>query len=141
MTKTAQEIRQIIKDAYPNVRHIQTWALDKDYEVPTLAELLAVLEERSNSPAVQKMWQTMKDNPDRYDCDDYTLQLHAMIRARRPRWPFGGATGDLKEMVVRVHDRCICITQEGLKTIEATDISFPVFDADPNDYELFYSRV
>jgi hypothetical protein len=142
MTKTAKKIRQQYKDAYPDVRHIQPWTLDREYIIPTEIELRQMLETLGKSPSVQKMWKVMQDNPAQYDCDDFVRQLVALVRARRPLWPFGGATGTLKEAIsVTTHDRATCITQSGMKDIEAMEIPFVVMDANPDNYEIFFARI
>jgi len=132
MKKTATEVEKTIKKHFPKLKYI--WLLDKEYELPTLAELEEMIEERLNSPAAKKLFELMASSDD-YDCDDRTLQLRAMIKARRPRWPMPECIGFLKELIETVHSRFLCDTEEGLKVIEGEGGS--IFDPDLKDYEVF----
>jgi len=134
MKKTANEVKKTIKGHFPKLKYI--WLLDRGYTLPTVSELEDMIKERLESPATQKLWALMKANDDDYDCDDFTIQLRAMIKARRPKWPVPECIGILNEGIVEtVHSRFLCDTQGGLKIIEGEDGS--VLEPNIADYEPF----
>ena len=101
MKKTSTEaIRNVLWRVYPDLRHI--WLVDRGYELPDFDSVKALVEASGISAL------------DLEDCDDYSLQSHAYVRMRNPKWAYGEVIGFLDEgMGEFVHAMNLAITAQG----------------------------
>lgn len=121
MVITSKDIREILKDIWPDLDHI--WLTDSKYTSIESGLLSVIL---SNS----KLPETIFIN-DLWDCDNYALQLHAQVQKFQYEsflrnkttgsaysWAFGECLGTSFNNKQEVHAVNIAITNSGIRLIE-----------------------
>ena len=132
---TSKQLEKEYYAAYQDLRNTG-WIFPKDtrYKLPTHDELNNAVKESS---VKDLKW------PDGSDCDDRALQLMARVRFNRPFWPFGECSGLLADSDMFgpgfiPHDRCTCLTTEGIRVIEPEDDSI----SKPHEnFRIYWVRV
>jgi hypothetical protein len=114
------DLRVAMRKVLPAIQFI--WTQSTTYIVPTTAELEAAL--------VESKVHDIRFDGELADCDYYSLQLNARLKAARAAlsdqlpmderypWAFGECSGNLINRLEVQHTLNICLTQEGLVLVE-----------------------
>ena len=119
---TAKQLKELVSEQFPTLGF--QWVPDKEFIIPTLAEVQAVIE----STHVERLKFMDAIN----DCDDFALQLHAAVnlhRAEQARkmeipsdqhvpWAFGEAFGIMFQGERYQHSCNVAAVEEGVFLIE-----------------------
>lgn len=124
MKITYKEIQKRLKLIWPELKHI--WCFDEEYDFPKIEEVRDFLDLNA-IPKIEA------ESP---DCDDYALQLHALVK-RYVNWSFGECFADKVDGWSKFHNLNVCVCHDGIYLIDRGRSH----EADSNNDNILFVRM